>query len=1092
MIPSDRHDLINISMRKILFSSLLLLAAFWLHAQEAPLWLRNSVISPDGATVAFTYKGDIFTVPVSGGKATQVTSHASYDTRPVWSPKGDKLAFASNREGNFDVYVVTLQTGQTKRITSHSNNEYPEGFQNDTTVLFSAFIQPAQESQQFPIGLFNQIYTVSLNGDRPQMISPTHMEDIARHGDLWLYTDRKGYEDAWRKHHTSSITRDVWLYDSKKKTHRKLTGFKGENRNGVWSSDGNSFYYLSEQDGTFNVYRAGFEGDAPVQLTHFKDHPVRFLSADKSDNLCFSFNGELYYMKKGEKPRKIDVRIVSDNFERDMVPQTLTTGARSIAVSPNGKEIAFIARGDVFVTSIEFNTTKRITDTPEQERDVDFSPDGRSLVYSAERGNTWNIYRTELVRKEDKYFCYARELKETKLTDTDVPSFQPLFSPDGKEIAYLEDRSAIYVLNLESKKSRKVMDAKYNYSYSDGDQWFQWSPDSKWLLSDYIDAGGWNNKDVALIKADGSGETTNLTLSGYTDVRAKWVLEGKAILFFSDRAGYRSHGSWGAHRDAYLMFLTPDAYDDFRMDKEERALKKEMEKEAKDKDKKSESKEKKGDKNAKEESNADKDSTKTVEPLVFDLDNRRHRVVRLTRHSSNLSDAYLNKDGSKLYYLASFEKGVDLWEQDILENTTKLLSKDVGYGLLLPDKEEKNLYLVSQGKIKKIENGKVTEVSFSAPFNYRGAAERVYIFDHAWKQVKDKFYDKELHGVDWKMYGETYRRFLPHIDNNFDFAEMLSEMLGELNASHTGARYSPPRSSWQTATLGVFWDDTYKGDGLKIKEIMKGSPLIKANTKLKTGVIIEKIDGEPVEAGKTWWHLLDGKAGKHVIITAYTPGEGDRFEEIVKPITYGEENELLYNRWVEQREELTEKYSGGRIGYIHIRGMNSSSFRDVYQNLLGKYRNKEAVVVDTRFNGGGWLHDDLATLLSGKEYQRFTPRGEYIGSDPFNKWNKPSIVLMGESNYSNAHGFPWVYKELGIGKLVGAPVPGTMTAVWWETQIDPSLVFGIPQVTVVDTKGTVMENNQLEPDVKVYNSPESLLSDDDLQLKRAVEELLKN
>jgi C-terminal processing protease CtpA/Prc len=289
--------------------------------------------------------------------------------------------------------------------------------------------------------------------------------------------------------------------------------------------------------------------------------------------------------------------------------------------------------------------------------------------------------------------------------------------------------------------------------------------------------------------------------------------------------------------------------------------------------------------------------------------------------------------------------------------------------------------------------------------------------------------------------------------------------------------------------LGVFWDESHTGNGLKIKEIIKGSPLIRANSKLKPGVIIERIDGELIEAGKTYWHLLDGKAGQNVLLTAID--NGNRFEEIVKPISYGQQNDLLYNRWVEQREALVEQYSGGRLGYVHIRGMNSASFRDVYQNLLGKHRDKEAVVVDTRFNGGGWLHDDLATLLSGREYQQFTPRGVYIGSDPFNKWNKPSIVVMGEGNYSNAHGFPWLYKELGIGKLVGTPVPGTMTAVWWETQIDPTLVFGIPQVTVVDMRGVIMENTQLYPDIEVYNTPESLLSNDDLQLKRAVEELLK-
>jgi len=1077
-------------MRKIFLSVLLLMAACSVQALDAPLWLRNAVISPEGASVAFTYKGDIFTVPITGGRAVQLTSHSSYDTKPVWSPGGDKLAFASNREGSFDVYVVTLSTGEARRVTYHAANEYPEVFKDDNTVMFSSYIQPAAESQQFPLGLFSQLYAVTTEGGRPQLFPAVYMENISPKGDQWLYTDRKGYEDVWRKHHTSSVTRDVWLFDTRKGTHRKLTSFRGEDRNAVWSSGGDSYYYLSEEKGSFNVFHADINGGTPVQITHFKDFPVRFLSADRNDNLCFSFRGELYAMRKEEAPRKIEVQIVSDNFERETIPQTLTSGAQSMAVSPNGKEIAFIARGDVFVTSIEFSTTKRITDTPSQERDVDFSPDGRSLIYSSERDNTWNIWKTDLVREDDTYFCYARELKETQLTDTGTPSFQGAFSPDGKEIAFLENRSEIRVLNLEGKKSRKVMDGTLNYSYSDGDQWFQWSPDSKWILSDYIDTGGWNNKDVALIPAEGSGEITNLTLSGYSDVRAKWVLGGKAILFFSDRAGYRSHGSWGAQRDAYLMFLTPDAYDDFRLNKEERALKKELEKKVKD-DKKESDKKESGQKGKNKEPRPADDSLKTTEPLTFDLEDRRHRIVRLTRHSSNLSDAYLNKEGSKLYYLASFEKGVDLWEQDFLENTTKLLSKDVGAGLLVADKEEKNIYLVSQGKIKKIENGKVSDVSFSAPFNYRGAKEREYIFDHAWKQVKDKFYDAELHGVDWEMYGKEYRKFLPHISNNFDFAEMLSEMLGELNASHTGARYSAPGSSWQTSTLGVFWDDSYHGAGLRIREIMKGSPLTKANTKLKPGVVVEKIDGELIAAGKPYWHLLDGKAGKHVLLTAYTPGEGDRFEEIVKPITYGEENELLYNRWVEQREALTEKYSGGRIGYVHIRGMNSSSFREVYQTLLGKYRNKEAVVVDTRFNGGGWLHDDLATLLSGKEYQRFTPRGAYIGSDPFNKWNKPSIVVMGESNYSNAHGFPWVYKELGIGKLVGAPVPGTMTAVWWETQIDPSLVFGIPQVTVVDMEGRVMENNQLEPDIEVYNTPGSLLSDDDLQLKRAVEELLK-
>ncbi len=1073
-------------IRKIILFSLLLIT-FSITAENNPLWLRNSTISPNGTEIAFTYKGNIYTVAVGGGLAKQITSHTSHDTQPIWSPDGSKLAFASNRDGGFDVFLVSKDGGVAKRLTSHSANEYPEAFIDNDRLLFSSSIQPDIRNQQFPSAMFSQIYEVDMEGNRPLMFSPLYMESISVRGDKIIYTDKKGYEDTWRKHHTSSVTRDVWLYDVSAKTHTKLTTYNGENRNGVWSSDGDSFFYLSEENGSFNIYKSDIDGKNKMQLTNFKDNPVRFLSIDNNNNLSFSFNGELYHMKEGGSPKKIEIEIISDNFERELRQQTITSGARSISVSPNGKEIAFVARGDVFVTSVDYSTTKQITNTPEQERDVDFSPDGRTLIYSSERDNTWNIYKTELVRKEDKNFAYARELKETQLTDSDTPSFQPQFSPDGKEIAYLEDRSEIRVLNLKTKKWRTIMDSKFNYSYSDGDQWFQWSPDSKWILSDYIDIGGWNNKDVALVKVDGSNQITNLTLSGYNDVRAKWVMDGEAILFFSDRAGYRSHGSWGAESDAYLMFLTSDAYDNFRLNKEERELKKELEKqekERKDKEEEKEEKKKKSDKNK-------EDSIKAPKELKFELDDRRNRIVRLTRHSSNMSDAHLNKDASKLYYLARFEKGYDLWEQNFLENTTKLINKDIGSGRLIPDKDNKILFMASSGNIKKIDNGKVSNIPFSAPYNYKSAEERSYIFNHIWKQVKDKFYDKDIHNIDWEMYKDIYAKFLPHIDNNFDFQEMLSELLGELNASHTGARYSASSDRWQTASLGVFYDESYEADGLKIKEIITGSPLINSDRKFKPGVIIEKINGEKIEAGKTYWHLLDGLAGKRILIEAYNPKNNERFEEIIKPISQGDENGLLYKRWVEQREKLVEKYSNGRLAYIHIQGMNSESFRNVYMNLLGKYRDKEAVIIDTRFNGGGWLHDDLATLLSGKEYQQFKPRGQYIGSDPFNKWNKPSILVMGEGNYSNAHGFPWVYKELGIGKLVGAPVPGTMTAVWWETQVDPTLVFGIPQVTVVDMDGNPMENNQLEPDIEVYNTPESLLSDDDLQLKRAVEEMLK-
>ena len=288
------------------------------------------------------------------------------------------------------------------------------------------------------------------------------------------------------------------------------------------------------------------------------------------------------------------------------------------------------------------------------------------------------------------------------------------------------------------------------------------------------------------------------------------------------------------------------------------------------------------------------------------------------------------------------------------------------------------------------------------------------------------------------------------------------------------------------------FDETYDGDGLNIKEILKKGPFAVKKSEVIPGCIIEKIDGQAILKGQDYFPLLEGTSGKNVLLAMYNPATGKRFSVTVKAISTSQQNDLLYKRWVDRNRDMVEKLSGGRIAYVHVKAMDSPSFRTTYSELLSeKNRLKEAVIVDTRHNGGGWLHDDLATLLSGKEYQRFVPHGNYIGSDPFNKWLKPSCVLMCEDNYSNAHGFPWVYKELGIGKLIGAPVPGTMTAVWWETQIDPTLVFGIPQVGCVDMRGNYMENNQLNPDIKVYNRPEDSLHGIDKQLETAVQEMLK-
>ena len=1078
-------------MKKLLLSltaSCLILAG---HAQDNPLWMRYPAISPDGQTILFSYKGDIYKVAAAGGTAIPLTISEAYEFSPVWSHDGKSIAFASDRYGNFDVFVMPATGGEARRLTFHSGREIPSSFSaDDKMVIFSAHRQDLVTDGQFPVGVMSELYSVPVAGGKINQLLPIPALEVtvSRSGDKLIYEDQKGYESDWRKHHTSAIARDIWVYDMKGRKYTRLTSFKGEDRNPVFDSNDKDYYYLSEQSGSFNVYKSSVQDPAAsTALTHFSKHPVRFLTRADDNTLCFGFDGEIYIKKATGEPQKVPIRIAEDGrtVEERILP--VNGGVTEMKLSPNGKEIAFVFRGEVFVTSITGGVTKRITNTPWQERSVSFSPDGRSLVFAAERDGSWNIYTMSISRKEEPYFYASTVLKEATVVATPAEEFQPAFSPDGKEVAYLENRVTLKVMNLASKQSRTILPADKNYSYADGDQYYQWSPDGKWFLVQFGLPERVMTPEAGLVASDGKSPLINLTLSGYDDNSPKWAMDGKMMIWGSDRDGALQQGGNAISGDVFGMFFTKDAFDRWKLSKEDFALLKEQE-EKKEKDKKKEGEDKK-----KDSADKKKDSLKEIK---IDWDNLTDRKLKLTTHTSDASDWLLSRDGEKLYYLTSFEKGYDLWMTETRTHETKLFAKlGARYAGMELSTDGKFIYVLAEGRIQKIDadNGKMESVSIQGEMALKEADEKAYIFDHAWRQVKAKYYVVDMNKVDWDLYYKAYKKFLPYINNDYDFAEMLSEMLGELNVSHTGCYYSgnSRRGNDQSASLGIFYDYSYTGAGLRIAEVIDDGPLDKAASKAGAGIILEKIDGEPITDSIDYYSLLNRKAGKLTLLSFYNPVTHTRWEETVKPISGGEENQLQYLRWVKMRRKETDSLSGGKIGYIHVRAMNDASMRTVFEEALGRNLGKEALIIYTRFNGGGNIHEQLSDFLNGKKYFDIIPHGQYVGSEPYQKWVKPSIVLIGESNYSDAHLFPAAYTLKNAGKTLGMPIPGTGTFVWWEEQIDPQLVFGMPMGGWRTMEGYFEEGHQMEPDILVRNEPDVLSGGHDQQIAAAVKELLK-
>ena len=717
-----------------------------------------------------------------------------------------------------------------------------------------------------------------------------------------------------------------------------------------------------------------------------------------------------------------------------------------ITVSRDGRQVAVIARGEIFVLSTDTGTTRRITRTPSHERNVSFGPDGRSLVYISERDGDMDIFEATLGNAAMKAFTDDGPVVEHKVVDTNGDVLFPQLSPDGTKLAYLADRKSIQVLDRATGTTVTALPPGYFYSYIDDDISFAWSPDSRWLTASVGSVA--TNLDVVLLDASGQRKPMYVAHGGFNEGNPEFGPGGKTVIWVTAREA--DNGT--DQLDIYQAYLTRAAFDQ----KAEPAGA-----------------------NWQPQSAGIEQRTKrltsfSLNPLLFTLMPDEEKLLVVDREAGSRAVA-------RFFSVANGEM-------------TEVFNRPMADGYTV-DAARHHLFALTNGAVERttLATVETTRFALDTTMDIDARGEELAWFEHFWRTTKFKFYEPTMHGRDWDALGAHYRRFIPHVDTWEDFAEMMSEMAGELNASHMGCTYLKPNPlSPHTASLGLYFDDQFEGPGLRIAAVLPGGPADITGSRLKPGAVVFALDTEMLDAHSDIDQLLNGMADTAVQLLVLPPGAKQKVTETVVPIPMPQAVALRRAQWVAERKALTEKLSGGRLGYVHLPAMDADTYREAYSEVIGDYRDKEGLVVDVRYNAGGNLHDQLVTLFTGEVVAAFVSRrNEIVGRMPTGRWARPTVLVQNASSYSDGSIFPHLYRRQKLGPIVGDRVPGTGTAVWWMFPMKGAFKWGIPQLGARDFKTGWFENQEIPPDKLVRHDPGAVAEGRDPQLEAAVAEMLK-
>jgi Tol biopolymer transport system component/C-terminal processing protease CtpA/Prc len=1099
---------------------------------------RYPALSPDGKTLVFSYQGDLWSAPSDGGQdARRLTVHPAYDGTAFFSPDGKQIAFNSSRYGRNEVFVMPAGGGTARRLTFYSGGSTLRGWSSGgQQILLTSVRENQRRGPAF--------YTIGAGSKpgRPKLL--LSLRDIASgemspDGKHLVFA--RGSNDWPRRGYHGAANADIWVYTPATKSFQQITSFDGQDLWPHWLPDSKTIVYVSERDGTYNLFRQSTAAGAkPIQITRYKGDGVRFPSVSgNGSRVAFEVGDRIASMSlavPAAAPRPVALTVAADDKVNQTEVKTVTDGASSLAAAPDGEQLAFVINGDIFVTDRTGGKATRLTDDPARDDDMAWSADGEKLIYVSNRDGHQEIYSVSSTDKEEPLLSRTLKRATTRMTNNPEPKRNLQFSPDGKKIAYVRGRGDLVVADTSGKNERVVLAGT-----SMGD--FAWSPDSQWFACSRQDEEF--NSEILLLPSDGSKPPVNISKHPRNDISPAWSPDGTKVFWASERLDRQY--------DLYYVYLkkedderTPDEWTRLRDKKRPRGTRPagtvEPPPAAGGASPAAPGVPPRRRRSAQEEAGLSQPPVPTSpeppkpdpEPasatptassptaarpaaatlrVTVDFDRIDERVRRLTSLPGD-EGGLVTAPGTEGRTLIAFRSAaartpelslIDFQDGSFASSTPRRIAAG-GASSLQWTRDGKTLYYLSGGgsiASAAPAGGAVPRpIAFRARYSYDRRALQLATFDEAWTTLNEQFYDPKFHGADWAALQKKYRPLAAAASDPADFYDSIRLMMGHLNSSHIGI--TPPAaeegdeggtsgSSVPTGALGVVWDESYFGPGLKIAHVLRDSPAARTASLLKAGEIVTAIGGTTLNADTNPDELLADTVGERTPLQV-TGIDGKSREVILQPTTYAAVRDLMYDEWVEQSREATHKLSGGKLAYLHIRSMDKGSQDRFEQGLYAEAHGRGALLIDVRDNGGGSTADYLLTMLTIPRHAYTIPRGGEPGYPqdrlPLYPWQKPAALLINQNSYSNAEIFAHAFKAIDRGPIVGVPTFGAVISTGGRRLLDGSQIRTPGRGWYLVKTGVNQEHTGAQPDQRVVQTPADEIAGRDPQLAAAVKLLL--